>query len=108
MVQVDSEQTKAFYGRSATELGVDKALAEIIETRLEPALREQFHRLLSVFDSALYNLVLTGKPTRFTTMTFEERTRYLESWRDRLARIKKTGLSSSQEARLFLILHSYR
>ena len=40
VARVDSDQMKAFYTRSATELGVDKALAEIIETRLEPALRE--------------------------------------------------------------------
>jgi choline dehydrogenase-like flavoprotein len=102
VARVDSDQTKAFYSRSATELGVDKALAEIIETRLEPALREQFHRLLSVFDSTLYNLILTGKPARFTTMTFEERTKYLESWRDSSLGLKRQAFQALKRLVCFL------
>ncbi|HVB12226.1 MAG TPA: GMC family oxidoreductase N-terminal domain-containing protein [Nitrososphaerales archaeon] len=82
VAHVGSDQTKAFYERSATELGVDKALAEIIETRIEPALRDQFLRLLSIVDSRMYNLILTGRPTKFGASTLEERTRYLQSWRD--------------------------
>jgi len=99
----DSELTKAFYERSASELAVDKALAEIIEARLEPSLREQFRRLLSVVDSRLYNLVLTGRPTRFIALKpGEERTRYLASWRDSSLGSKRQAFQALKRLVCFL------
>ncbi len=81
-----------FYKRSATDIGADKALAEIIETRLEPSLREQFQRLLDILDSRSYNLILTGRPLTFSDLpTLEERTRYLAGWRD-------SGIGSKRKA----------
>ncbi|MCL5068440.1 MAG: GMC family oxidoreductase N-terminal domain-containing protein [Thaumarchaeota archaeon] len=72
-----------FLERSATDLQVDRELADIIETKLEESLRLQFHRLLDILDSRRYNFLLTGRPVRFTNLRdLEQRTKYLESWRD--------------------------
>jgi choline dehydrogenase-like flavoprotein len=98
-----SDQTKAFYERSATDLGVDMALAEIIETRLEPALREQFQRLLSIVDSRFYNLILTGRPTKFSELKVgAERTRYLASWRDSSLGSKRQAFQALKRLVCFL------
>jgi len=79
----NSASSSQFYRRSATDIGVDKALAEIIETRLEPSLREQFKRLLNILESRVYNLLLTGRAIRFSDLkTQEDRTKYLAGWRD--------------------------
>ena len=81
---------------------MDKALAEIIETRLEPALGEQFHRLLSVFDSSLYNLILTGRPTRFTMLTLRKELDISESWRDSSLGLKRQAFRSLKRLVCFL------
>jgi choline dehydrogenase-like flavoprotein len=90
-IQTQKASSSAFYERSATDLGVDKALADIIETKLEPSLREQFRRLLRILDNRAYNLILGGLPVKFSDLNFEERTKYLAKWRD-------SGLASKRQA----------
>ncbi|HYB04475.1 MAG TPA: NAD(P)-binding protein, partial [Nitrososphaerales archaeon] len=98
-----SASSSEFYRRSATDIGVDKALAEIIETRLEVSLREQFQRLLDILDSRAYNLILTGNPLRFSDLrTLEERTKYLASWRDSQIASKRRAFQAVKRLICFL------
>lgn len=92
-----------FYKRSASDLGVDRALAEIIETKLEPSLQEGFVRLLNVLDSRIYNLFLTGRPIRFSDLgTLDDRTRYLADWRDSRISLKRQGFQALKRLSCFL------
>jgi choline dehydrogenase-like flavoprotein len=98
-----SEEERIFFLRSATQLGIDKILAEVIETRLEPSLREQFLRLLSIFDSRPYNLLLSGVYSKFASLpTNEARTRYLAMWRDSSLGQKRQGFQALKRLVCFL------
>ena len=101
--QSSEAASNGFYRRSATDLAVDKALSDIIETKLEPSLREQFHRLLHILDSRLYNLILTGKPVGFSDLkNVEERTRYLAAWRDSRIASKRQAFQALKRLVCFL------
>jgi hypothetical protein len=91
-----------FYARCASDLGVDKAMAETIESNLEVTFAEQFRRLLRVFDSRMYNLVLSGRPVRFTRMSDHDRTRYLQAWRDSAIPLKRTAFQAIKRLSCFL------
>ncbi|MDH2899423.1 MAG: GMC family oxidoreductase [archaeon] len=92
-----------FYRRSANDLGVGNALAEIIETRLEPPLREQFQRLLNILESPTFNLMLVGKPVRFSDLrALEDRTKYLANWRDSRLGSKRMGFQALKRLACFL------
>jgi hypothetical protein len=83
-----------FDALTATSIGVDKALADIIDAKLEPSLRAQFYRLLDIFDSRAYNLLLTGKPSRFSQLSREGREAYLKAWRDSRLGTKRTAFQA--------------
>lgn len=92
-----------FYGRSASDLRVERALADIIESKLEPELRDQFYRLLDILDSAGYNLLLSGKPNSFVNLrTLDERTRYLANWRDSRLALKRQAFQALKRLVCFL------
>jgi hypothetical protein len=100
---IDDATSHQFYKRSANDLGVSDALAEIIETRLDPPLREQFQRLLNIIDSPAFNLILVGKPVRFSDLqTLEDRTRYLANWRDSRLGSKRMGFQALKRLTCFL------
>ena len=86
-----------FYRRKASDFGVDNAMAEVIETRLQPSLRGQLVRLLGILDSPFYNLVLTGKPERFSRLSTGGRERYMQKWRDSPVGAKRGGLPIRQK-----------
>ncbi|HKT22591.1 MAG TPA: hypothetical protein VJR06_08290, partial [Nitrososphaerales archaeon] len=86
-VSGDSE----FYGRDARGLGVDALLAEAVERSLQPGNANDFRRILSVVENPIYNLVLSGRPVRFTSLSPEAREKYLESWRDSSIPLKRTA-----------------
>ncbi|MDE1852894.1 MAG: GMC family oxidoreductase N-terminal domain-containing protein [Thaumarchaeota archaeon] len=95
-----------FYERSASELSVDSMLADAVEHSLQPANAKDFRRILSVVDSPLYNLVLTGRPVRFSTLSPPARERYLQAWRDSPLALKRTAFQALKRLTLFLVYAS--
>jgi choline dehydrogenase-like flavoprotein len=91
-----------FYARKGSDLGVDSLLAEAIETSLQPGNAKDFRRILSVFDSPLYNLALSGRPVRFSELGPEARERYLQAWRDSPIALKRTAFQALKRLALFL------
>ncbi len=91
-----------FYLRSASHVGVDEVLAQIVENRLPPAFQNQFKRLLGILDSRLYNLLLTGRPVRFSGLTEAERVSYLSRWRDSAIGSKRTAFQALKRFSCFL------
>jgi choline dehydrogenase-like flavoprotein len=98
----DTRSAREFYARRATEIGVDKALADAIESKLEPGSRERYIRLLRIFDSRLYNLVLTGRPTKFSRLDDRGRADYLKGWRDSRVAAKNAGFQALKRLTCFL------
>ena len=92
----------AFDALSSRSVGVDVALAGIIDTKLEPSLRSQFHRLLGILDSRAYNLVLTGRPARFSDLDGESRAEYLKAWRDSRFGTRRTAFQALKRLACFL------
>ena len=90
------------YGRKASDLGVDGMLAEAIESSLQPGNARDFRRVLSVMESPLFNLVLSGRPARFTGLDGVSRERYLQSWRDSPLALKRTAFQALKRLTLFL------
>jgi choline dehydrogenase-like flavoprotein len=91
-----------FYRRSASDLSVDAFLADSIENVLQPGNARDFRRILSAFDSPLYNLLLTGKPVRFSKLSPSSRERYLAAWRDSPIGLKRTAFQAFKRLSLFL------
>ena len=91
-----------FYGRKASDIGVDGMLADAVESSLQPGNARGFRRVLSVLDSPVYNLVLTGRPVRFTQLTPGSRERYLQSWRDSPVGLKRTAFQALKRLAVFL------
>src|SRR6059036_2076592 len=56
-----------FYGRNASDLAVDEDVARIIERYISPEQRADFRRLLRTVERPMANLLLSGRPTRFST-----------------------------------------
>ncbi|MDA4125159.1 MAG: FAD-dependent oxidoreductase [Thaumarchaeota archaeon] len=96
------EDQSPFYRRSATDLSVDGLLAEAVEEALQPGNARDFRRVLSVFDSRPYNLVLTGSPSKFTQLSPEARQRYLSAWRDSPIGLKRTAFQALKRLTCFL------
>ena len=95
-----------FYARKASDIGVDGLLAEAVEDSLQPGNAKDFRRILSVFDSPMYNLVLTGRPVRFTKLSPESRERYLQAWRDSPIALKRTAFQALKRLTAFLAYDS--
>jgi choline dehydrogenase-like flavoprotein len=91
-----------FYRRKASEVGVDAMLAEAIERSLQPGNAKDFRKILSVLESPLYNLLLTGRPVRFSKLDSQGRERYLQSWRDSPLALKRTAFQALKRLTLFL------
>jgi choline dehydrogenase-like flavoprotein len=91
-----------FYRRRASDLSVDALMAEEIEGSLQPSNAEAFKRVLSVIDSRLYNLILTGKPSRFSKMRPTEREQYLAAWRDSSIPLKRSAFQALKRLTCFL------
>ena len=91
-----------FYARSASDIGVDGLLADAVENSLQPGNARDFRRMLSVLDSPVYNLLLTGRPVRFTKISPDSRERYLQSWRDSPVGLKRTAFQALKRLTVFL------
>ena len=91
-----------FFRRSAHELGVDVLLADAVEHSRQPNNARDFKRILTVVESPLYNLALTGRPVRFSSLDPEARERYLQAWRDSPVALKRTAFQALKRLTLFL------
>jgi len=91
-----------FYGRKASDLGVDADVARIVEAYLSPDRRSGFRRLLRTVESPGWNLLLSGHPHRFSDLDDVERERYLLYWsRSRLG-VKRQGFQAVKRLVVFL------
>ena len=95
-----------FHRRSASDLSIDSLLAEAVEDSLQPGNARDFRRILAVFDSPLYNLILSGRPARFSKLSPASRERYLQAWRDSPLALKRTAFQALKRLALFLVYAS--
>lgn len=91
-----------FYARSALDLGLDEEVARIVETYFSPTQREDFRRLLRTVERPVANLLLAGRPKRFTHMGEDERERYLLGWAHSRLAVKRQGFHALKRLVLFL------
>jgi choline dehydrogenase-like flavoprotein len=96
------DEPSPFYRRSATDISVDSMLADAIENSLLPANSRDFRRVLSVMDSRLYNLILTGRPAKISAMGPKAREDYLAAWRDSPIALKRTAFQALKRLTCFL------
>ncbi|MDV3244082.1 MAG: FAD-dependent oxidoreductase [Nitrososphaerales archaeon] len=98
----DAGGESAFYRRKASDLSVDVVLAETVESALQPSGAEEFRRVLRVLDSRLYDLLLSQRPSRFSSMSVPDRQRYLARWRDSAIPLKRTAFQALKRLACFL------
>lgn len=91
-----------FFRNAASDIGVDGLLAEAVERSLQPGNARDFRKVLSVVESPLYNLVLSGRPAKFSSLGPGEREEYLQSWRDSPLGLKRTAFQALKRLTLFL------
>ena len=79
----------------ASRFGVDRAVAEFV-TGLPVAQRSEFDQLLRAIESPAINLLLSGRPRRFSRLAPSEREAYLRTMgRSRLA-LKRKGFQAGK------------
>src|SRR2546428_3705429 len=100
-VPVESDPD-GFYGRRASDLAIDDDVARIIERYLSPDQRADFRRLLRTIESPWANLLLSGRPHRFSSGTQAERERFLLAWAHSRLGIKRQGFHAVKRLVLFL------
>jgi choline dehydrogenase-like flavoprotein len=96
------DDSSSFYSRKASDLGVDQMLGESVENTLQPSNARDFERVLRVFDSRLLNLFLSARPIRFTSLSPEDKERYLASWRDSSIGLKRTAFQGLKRLACFM------
>lgn len=77
-------------------------MAQVLEAYVAPEQREDTRRLLRVFESRWMNLILTGRPVRFTALPLERRDRYLLGWAHSRLPVKRRGFHALKRLILFL------
>ncbi|HWM50060.1 MAG TPA: hypothetical protein VNO76_01755, partial [Thermoplasmata archaeon] len=97
-----SPDSDGFYGRKASDLAVDEDVARIIERYLSPEQRADFRRLLRTVESPMANLLLSGRPKRFSTESEAKRERFLLAWAHSRLGIKRQGFQAVKRLVLFL------
>src|SRR2546422_6819795 len=100
-VPVESDPD-GFYGRRASDLAIDDDVARIIESYVSPDQRADFRRLLRTIESPWANLLLSGRPHRFSSGTPAERERFLLGWAHSRLGIKRQGFHAVKRLVLFL------
>ncbi len=87
---------------SASQLGVHRRLLAEVDALGRPSLRQQLDILLSVADSALGNLLLTGRPKAVSAMSQEAREAWLRSLADSPIALKRTAFQDLKRLTLLL------
>src|SRR3989441_11949521 len=100
-VPVESDPD-GFYGRRASDLAIDDDVARIIESYVSPDQRADFRRLLRTIESPWANLLLSGRPHRFSSGSDAERERFLRGWAHSRLGIKRQGFQAVKRLVLFL------
>src|SRR5207245_10610669 len=100
-VPVESDPD-GFYGRRASDLAIDDDVARIIESYVSPDQRADFRRLLRTIESPWANLLLSGRPHRFSAGTQADRERFLLGWAHSRLGIKRQGFQAVKRLVLFL------
>src|SRR5256712_7927228 len=100
-VPVESDPD-GFYGRRASDLAIDDDVARIIERYVSANQRADFRRLLRTLESPWANLLLSGRPHRFSSGTPAERERFLLGWAHSRLGINRQGFQAVK--RLVLLL----
>ena len=90
------------FARSATDLHVDEDIVTIVGTYLAPQQRDDFYRLLRTVENPLLNLVLTGRPSRFSRLAPRARERYLLGWAHSRLPAKRQGFHAIKRLTEFL------
>lgn len=98
----NSPDPAGFYGRSATDLGLDRDIMEVVQTYLSEDQQADFHRLLRTVESPFLNLLLTGRPARFSRLAPSARERYLLSWAHSRIGAKRQGFHAIKRLTAFL------
>src|SRR3990170_4894917 len=78
---------------SASDLGVP-ALAEQAIANVPPTVQEEFRTLLHAVENPALNLLLTGRPVRFSGLSSQAREAYLKSWAHSRMGVKRRGFHS--------------
>ncbi len=90
------------FARSATDIRVDEDIVGIVSNYLAPDQRSDFHRLLRTVESPFMNLVLTGRPSRFSRLSEADRERYLLGWAHSRLPVKRQGFHAIKRLTEFL------
>src|SRR5436309_5924980 len=89
-------------GASASDLGVDALAAQAIRDYQPPDVQRQFLQLLGAVENPAVNLLLTGRPARFSSLTPEGREAYLLAWSRSRVPVKRRVFHSVQRLIVFL------
>ncbi|MFZ0829766.1 MAG: GMC family oxidoreductase N-terminal domain-containing protein [Thermoplasmata archaeon] len=92
----------AFYARKASDLGVDSRILEVVQQQFGARQTAQIHQLLRTFESPGMNLLLDGRPSRFSRLGPDARAAYLGRWRDSGLSLKRTGFQALKRLTCFL------
>lgn len=98
----DSSAFAEFYARPASALGVDTQILDLIRSEFPPRQVAEIHQLLRTVESPVLNLFLGNGFVRFSALSGERRTRYLQVWRDSRAARKRTGFQALKRLTCFL------
>ena len=93
---------EGLFGRAATDIQVDEDIVGIVGNYLSAEQRADFHRLLRTVESPLLNLVLTGRPSRFSHLSADARERYLLGWAHSRLPVKRQGFHAVKRLTEFL------
>ena len=75
---------------------------EALERAADPEQVRQFHRLLGLMESRSANLILGGRPARFTSMSPAARERYLLRWSTSRFASRRTAFATLRKLMTFL------
>ncbi len=78
---------------SGSAVGVDRDVAELVDG-LPAVERAEFAALLRAVESRFTNLLLSGRPVRFTRLSPEQRESYLRAWSTSRLTVKRKGFHS--------------
>lgn len=80
---------------SASSVGVDRDVLEVV-SGLPARQRREFASLLRALENPFTNLLLTGRPVRFSHLGPTERERYLRGWASSRLVVKRRGFQAAK------------
>ncbi len=89
-------------GGSASDLGVDVLMEQAIRDYQPEDVQNDFLTLVNAVESPLMNIVLAGRPVRFSRLSPEERTEYILNWTKSLLAVKRRGFHAVKRLSEFL------